>query len=134
MYCKHCGSSIDGKSAFCRFCGKPLDTAKMNKTVAEEEFVHVPPQQQYYAPPPQQQTAQMQNENTIAVVGFILSFFVSIAGLICSIIGYNNTKKGAPNKGLAIAGIVISSVGLAISLITSFSYILRLMVLWAIFV
>ena len=149
MYCKHCGSSIDGKSAFCRFCGKPLDTAKMNKTVAEEEFVHVPPQQQYYtpaqnvcappqqqyyAPPPQQQTAQMQNENTIAVVGFILSFFVSIAGLICSIIGYNNTKKGAPNKGLAIAGIVISSVGLAIILITSFSYILRLMVLWAIFV
>lgn len=50
------------------------------------------------------------NTNTIAIVGFILSFFVALAGLICSIIGYQNAKKGAPYKGLSVAGIIISAV------------------------
>lgn len=152
MYCKHCGSSIDDKSAFCRFCGKPLDTAKMNKTVADEEPrptppqpVYTPPAQnayappqyyapqpQYCAPPPPAPPAQKQNDNTIAIVGFILSFFVSIAGLVCSIIGYRNARNGAPNKGLAIAGIVVSSVTVTVSIISSFSYLFWLMHLWAI--
>ena len=136
MYCKHCGSSIDDKSAFCRFCGKPLDTANMNKTVADEapkpapppqpvytppaQNTYAPPQQNYYVPPAQPK----KTENTIAIVGFILSFLVPIAGLICSIIGFNNTKKGGDNKGLAIAGIVISAVSLAVTILYAIGYLL----------
>ena len=31
--------------------------------------------------------------NTIAIIGFILSFFIAIAGLICSIIGLVKSKE-----------------------------------------
>lgn len=136
MYCKHCGSSIDDKSAFCRFCGKALDSANVNKVVSEEaprpappppqpvytpvQNNYAPPQQQgYYAPP-----APKPPENTIAIVGFVLAFLVPIAGLICSIIGFNNTKKGGNNKGLAIAGIAISAVYMAIAILYAIGYLL----------
>lgn len=52
--------------------------------------------------------------NTLALVGFILSFFISVVGLILSIIGLiqingaNGMQKG---KGLAIAGIIIGAIG-----------------------
>ncbi|WP_223846870.1 DUF4190 domain-containing protein [Bifidobacterium rousetti] len=49
--------------------------------------------------------------NVMAVVGFALSFFVAIAGLILSIIGLRQIKRtGEKGRGLAIAGIVISVV------------------------
>ena len=46
--------------------------------------------------------------NVCAIVGFVLSFFVPIAGLVLSIIGI----KRAYLRGLAIAGVVISAVHL----------------------
>ena len=57
------------------------------------------------------------NENAIAIVGFVLAFFVPLAGLICSIIGYNNSKKGGKYGSLALAGIVIGAVFLVIEVI-----------------
>ncbi|MGI8687258.1 MAG: DUF4190 domain-containing protein [Thermomicrobiales bacterium] len=66
--------------------------------------------QQPYGQPPYTQ-AKM---NTLALVGFILSFFISVVGLILSIIGLiqingaNGMQKG---KGLAIAGIIIGAIG-----------------------
>ena len=91
MFCHNCGSAVDDDSVFCNSCGTKLNFAPQKST------------QQ-----PQGSTAA--NTNIIAIVGFILSFFVAIAGLICSIIGFQNAQKGAPHKGLAIAGIIISVV------------------------
>lgn len=48
--------------------------------------------------------------NGYAIVGFVLSFFVSIAGLIVSIIGLKKSKELEDGKGLSIAGIIISIV------------------------
>ena len=49
--------------------------------------------------------------NTCAIVGFILSFFCGLAGLIVSIVALSQIKKtGEKGKGLAIAGIVITCV------------------------
>lgn len=48
--------------------------------------------------------------NGYAIVGFVLSFFVSIAGLIVSIIGLKKSKELENGKGLSIAGIIISIV------------------------
>lgn len=72
-------------------------------------------QQQQAAP--QQYNAQQPaaKTNTLAVVGFILSFFFALPGLICSIMGLkqcNQTHEGG--KGLAIAGIVLSAVSMFI--------------------
>lgn len=53
--------------------------------------------------------------NGLAIAGFVLSFFISLVGLILSIIALNQinrsngTQKG---KGLAIAGIVISALSM----------------------
>lgn len=91
MFCKNCGKEIDDKAAICIYCG--VSTSYNEK--------------------PQQETT-----NVLAIVGFILSFFISIAGLICSIIGYKRAPElGGKGKGLALAGIIISAVSMAIALI-----------------
>ncbi len=95
MFCNHCGKQVDNDTVFCPFCGGRVGDAPAQKTA----------QPQYAAPP--QQAAPPQ-DNTIAIVGFIFSFFGGLIGLICSIIGYSNAKKGAPHKSLALAGIIIS--------------------------
>lgn len=62
------------------------------------------------------------NLNTMAVVGFISSLifflpFTDLAGLMISIVGLKNVaKKDEGGSGLAIAGIVISSLRLAFSI------------------
>ncbi len=71
---------------------------------------------------PQYNSAPAENNNTIALVGFILSFFVPIAGLICSIIGLRNVKVTGKRKGLAIAGIVISAVTMFFNLIFQIAF------------
>ena len=66
-----------------------------------------PPQVIYYpAPPP---------TNGLAIAGFVVSFFCAIVGLVLSLVALsqiNNSKIPLGGKGLAIAGMVISLVGL----------------------
>jgi len=57
-----------------------------------------------------------QENNTIAIIGFIFSFLFALVGLICSIIGYRKAKKINVGKGLSIAGIIISSISIVINL------------------
>lgn len=90
MFCKNCGKEIDDGAVVCPNCG--VATENMAKVSAP-------------AAPAQ--------KNTIAIVGFVLSFFTSLIGLIVSIVGLVNAKKPEYNgdgKGFAIAGIIISSI------------------------
>ena len=49
--------------------------------------------------------------NTLAIVGFILSFIIPIVGLILCIIALVQIKKtGEKGKGLAVAGIILFGV------------------------
>ena len=92
MFCKNCGSSIDDNAAVCPHCGVVVNSEKLA--------------------PASNQT------NTLAIVGFILSFFIPLAGLICSIIGYKNAPQFAgKGKGLALAGIIISVAWFVIAII-----------------
>ena len=94
MFCVNCGNQLDDKAVICTKCGVPTKNFGIN---VEE---------------PKNET------NVLAIVGFALSFVVAIAGLICSIIGLKRCNtEGLGNKGLAIAGIVISSVSIAITVI-----------------
>lgn len=99
MFCKHCGKEVNENAVICPNCG--IATDKYYKTSS-------------YAP------AQ---KNTMALVGFILSFFVPLVGLILSIIGYKNAQKPeylGDGKSMSVAGIIISAIYLAVCLIYGF--------------
>jgi len=64
--------------------------------------------------------ATQKSTNGLAIAGFVCSFFFQILGLIFSIIGLVQIKKTGENgKGLAIAGIIISSVVIFITIIAT---------------
>ena len=61
---------------------------------------------------------KVQLTNTMALVGFVMSFFNGLVGLILSIIGMSQIKKtGEPGKGYALAGIIISSVSMLLGFV-----------------
>lgn len=92
MFCKNCGSSIDDNAAVCPHCGVVVNQEKLAPSSGKT--------------------------NTLAIVGFILSFFIAIAGLICSIVGYRNAPQYNGNgKGFALAGIIISALEIVIAII-----------------
>lgn len=66
-----------------------------------------------------------EDANGMAIAGFVCSFFVPLVGVVLSAIGLSRVKKNITTKGrgLAIAGLVISIVGLAIWLISLFAMI-----------
>ena len=56
-------------------------------------------------------TAQREDPGkTLGIVGFILSFLVSLVGLILSAVGYSRSKRAGFKNGLALAGIIIGSI------------------------
>ena len=75
----------------------------------------------------------LRSKNDMAVVGFIMAFMMPILGLVFSVIGLKKAKSGAPNRGLALAGVIISSVYLALSVLAALLYMLWfLFVFWMI--
>lgn len=92
MFCKNCGQEIDDNAVVCPHCG--VQVGKIEAPVNTNT-----------------------NSNTIAIVGFVFSFLIALVGLICSIMGYKNAKEGAPYKGLALAGIIISAISMGLSVL-----------------
>ena len=61
---------------------------------------------------------QPSGSNAFAILGFIFAFLISPLGLIFSIVGLSKAKKmGGKQKGLAIAGLIISIISVLIILI-----------------
>lgn len=80
---------------------------------AQQQQYYVYPPQGYYYPQP-----AYQRWNTLCIIGFILSFLVAPAGLICSIIAVIQINKtGEKSKGMAVAGIIVSVFNLLIGLL-----------------
>ena len=80
------------------------------------------PQQQQVPPAPPGQVppgmVAQQQSNAIAIIGLILSFLFWPAGLVCSIIGLKKAKElGGSGHGMALAGLIISSVFAIIALL-----------------
>lgn len=109
MYCKNCGNEINENAVVCIHCG--CATEQQNQI----------------------QTKVSQKNNVIAIVGFVLSFFIALAGLICSIIGYKNADRdyNGNGKGFALAGTIISAVSLAIELALAIWGLVWWISLWA---
>ena len=54
------------------------------------------------------QPAAVNPGRTLGIVGFILAFFVSPAGIIVSAIGLSKSRKSGNKNGLALAGLILS--------------------------
>lgn len=117
MFCINCGKELADGIKFCPECG----TAVVGNTYENHEEPKVettesnqPIQPDVITPvaPPQVRT------HPLTIVGFVLSFFVPLVGLILSIIARNKINKDpliAGSKELTVAGIVISIVELVLS-------------------
>lgn len=56
--------------------------------------------------------------NVLAIVGFILAFFVSIAAVVCGHIALSQIKRtGERGHGLALAGVIIGYAGIAFGIL-----------------
>lgn len=87
----------------------PLDWGRVSQIEGGGGTV-IDPVPPVYQPQPQ--------SNGMAIAGFVCSFFIAILGLIFSIIGLNRSKQmGGKGRGLAIAGIIISSVSMFFMLV-----------------
>lgn len=105
MYCRNCGKEINDNADVCLNCG-----AATNKTTANQ--------------------SNTQQTNVFALIGFILSFIIPVAGLVLSIIGKNKAASYNDNgKGLSLAGIIISSVFLAFALFITIIYMYAILML-----
>ena len=70
--------------------------------------------------------AHSKRTNTFALVGFILSFFAPLVGIVLSIIGLSDSKKkNEGGQGLAVAGIIISIVRLLLGILVIFISVLE---------
>ncbi len=94
MYCRNWGTEIDDNAGVCVHCGTPTDNFTTS-TVSNDK---------------------PKETNVLAIVGFVFSFLVALVGLICSILGYRKAKQeGLEYGGLALAGIIISAVSMALA-------------------
>lgn len=128
MFCKYCGNEIQQGSAFCRYCGNATE-----KPAQSADPFDTPPTSYTSTPntAPESVSAPLPKTNGMATAGFALSFFIPIVGLICSILGLKKSNEcDGTGKGLAIAGIVISVLGMVFNAIVSISIMPYFMAIW----
>jgi len=77
-----------------------------------------PPSQPEAAPAYGYAPSSSDRFNTLAIVGFILTFIVTIAGLIVSIIALNQIKRtGERGRALALWGVILSIVFMVLGIL-----------------
>lgn len=102
-YCRDCGSEIPDDAVFCPSCGRSVqDGANQGNNTYYNGYNNPPYYEDKYS--------------TLSIIGFVLSFFIAIGGLIVSIIALNEAKAtgSVKSRNFAKAGIVISSVEIAL--------------------
>lgn len=100
-------------------------TQQQGNPYAQQPLYSSYPPQGYYYPQP-----AYQRWNTLCIVGFILSFLIAPAGLICSIIAVIQiNKSGEKSKGMAVAGIIISAFNLLIGILLVVLFVIGISVM-----
>jgi hypothetical protein len=69
------------------------------------------------APEPTPAAAPVSDGKTLGIVGLVLAFVFSLAGLIVSIIARNQSKRAGVSNGPATAGIILSIIFLVLGII-----------------
>ena len=116
MYCTNCGKELMANNNFCPECGTAVVRDAHECTELSEPKLDQAPLEPVIQPEVR--------THPLTIVGFVLSFFTPLVGLILCIIARNKIKKDpmiAGSKELTVAGIVISIAVLVLSaLILSF--------------
>ena len=108
-YCEHCGGKLESNATFCPNCGAKI--SKKEKEVASGTVIN------------ENNTASnpVKDNTTTALVcstiGFLCCTYVSIPGLILSIISLKDIKDGkisSEKKWMAIMGIILSVLGIGL--------------------
>lgn len=139
MFCPNCGSKIDDNAQFCYRCGskikkdgagteRPIESKSPNTSApppaprdTNNGAMAAPATDNLYKTPEPQSS---DDKNIIALIGFILSFFASVPGIVCSAIGLKNAAvNGGVKHGFAKAGLIIGIVGAAVSVIVAIAVI-----------
>ena len=112
--CDKCGSEVDGSAKFCPNCGAKIEaTEKAERVEVVETVVRNNTNTNSTI------NSVENGYNALAIIGFILAFIpkIWIVSLIISIVALVQiSKTKEKGKGLAIAGIVISSSIMLIAL------------------
>ena len=108
MFCRFCGHEVHPSYNVCPSCGHALNDVNKKQDNKSSNF--------------SKSNSTPVRSSRMAIAGFVLGLisyfsygFLGILGLIFSIIGMNQTKDRKYSKrGFAIAGVVLSSISLAI--------------------
>lgn len=121
-YCAHCGSELFEEAVVCPKCGCQVRDFNFNATNQEAKNENTT-----------SKSAQKKT-NTMALVGFILSFIIPLLGLIFSCIGKNQLAQNPEEEGetLAKAGIIISAIALGLSVLSSIVGVIAMLVIMGI--
>ena len=121
-FCRECGKELEENSKFCNNCGTKIEEEKTEEANTSNENTNESAASNAGTNVTYNQTYVTKKINGMAIAGFVISLvsllccgYSSWLGLIFSIIGLVNANKNeGEGKGLAIAGIVISSILLII--------------------
>ena len=152
MICPYCGSQIADDNTFCPHCGGPQKEDEKKTAYgyhsggpeSDSRYHSSRPESdgRYHSGGPEingrnnsaytsgssytntsnSNAPAYQKFNGMCIAGFVLSFFVSILGLIFSAVGYKQaTDRNEGGRGLAIAGLILSIVFICVKIITYFA-------------
>jgi peptidyl-prolyl cis-trans isomerase B (cyclophilin B) len=85
------------------------------------DYQPVPPSSTPYTTAPVPQTERY---NVLAIVGFVLAFFISIGAVICGHIALAQIKRtGEKGHGLALAAVILGYLGILVGIIFVILYV-----------
>ena len=127
MICPYCGKQVDDNLNFCSECGGSLKTQPQPQVAPVQPQMQ--PQPQYQQPQPQNFAPQYNGDDyaksalKFGITGtcFDITVVLSFIGLILGIQG----RKGG-KKGLAIAGIVLSSISGLFGVFFNIGFVVRI--------
>lgn len=130
MNCTNCNQPLEEGAKFCAHCGTPIVQEEPAVEVKTENTAWQTPEQPAPTMTPDASYCEEPKETTngLAIAGLVVSLVTpfSVIPLILSILGlvFGKKKWNSSGKGIAIAGIVISSVKLFLELLSVIVYII----------